>query len=587
MNVQPQTRPVVYKFGLGEPFNWGDDCSDELRRENTFWNALVEIEHDHVARVRALMMEDPKVAALQHRIEALKAQIADLRERRIKEKRAKNLAEVARLDARIKAARPAMVKAIEEAKAAGKAARAVRKPQLDALNDQRFEAAKKARQDSGLYWGNYNAVFQSYERARSAAMKSKAELRFHRFDGSGRITNQIQGGITVEQLFNGTHSQVQCEPLPPGCYDIASPSARSRASRTVLSATIYTGPKRQRRLVRWPVMMHRPLPANGRIQEVVVHREKLGDTFRWSVTFLLRVPVENVQPRLGGAVAVDLGWRRTPEGLRVATFMRDDGKAEFVTLPTRECDDFFDKIRSERAQSFALISQFLLSLPADTAPDALRDALCRYRQIAEKSRRARHAATIVNLWRRDHKEWRPDDLTDAEIWLSGNPRQPSGGRASVDSCRERWGERRAWLAETNGRDQRLAHRRELYRKAARRIIGDAATVILEDFDLSKAARLTDDNPLYPAARANRQKAGVHELRLWIKHQAAKVGAQIVIHQGVSTWLCSQCNHLLKPHTPASLIQQCPHCNAHVFDQDVEACRNMLAAHYASGQIAAE
>ena len=43
---------------------------------------------------------------------------------------------------------------------------------------------------------------------------------------------------------------------------------------------------------------------------------------------------------------------------------------------------------------------------------------------------------------------------------------------------------------------------------------------------------------------------------------------------------------LQPKDPSRLHQQCPQCS-HAFDQDLEACRNMLAAWKASVAMAAE
>jgi transposase len=79
---------------------------------------------------------------------------------------------------------------------------------------------------------------------------------------------------------------------------------------------------------------------------------------------------------------------------------------------------------------------------------------------------------------------------------------------------------------------------------------------------------------------------VSELRQWIRNQAAKTGVAIVEHQGVSTWTCSNSGQRFVPVDPAKLVQTCP-CCSRAFDQDVEACRNMLAAYGARGAVAAE
>jgi hypothetical protein len=85
------------------------------------------------------------------------------------------------------------------------------------LEEERKDEAKNARQppQSGLYWGNYNAVCSAYQRARQTALARGGELKFRRHDGSGRLVNQIQGGMNVATLFAGVHSQVKVVPRPP------------------------------------------------------------------------------------------------------------------------------------------------------------------------------------------------------------------------------------------------------------------------------------------------------------------------------------------------------------------------------------
>jgi hypothetical protein len=64
----------------------------------------------------------------------------------------------------------------------------------------------------------------------------------------------------------------------------------------------------------------------------------------------------------------------------------------------------------------------------------------------------------------------------------------------------------------------------------------------------------------------------------VDHQAGQEKRRVHTSAwGVSTWLCSNCGHRLQPRDPAALYQQCPHCSSHAFDQDAEACRNMLGA----------
>ncbi|MEI2421840.1 hypothetical protein V6O07_16300, partial [Arthrospira platensis SPKY2] len=83
------------------------------------------------------------------------------------------------------------------------AAREEKKVALKALETGRRAEVKAARQTSGCYWCNYNAVIDSYSTARVRAMKEGGTLRFRRFDGTGRLVNQLQGGASAEELLTG------------------------------------------------------------------------------------------------------------------------------------------------------------------------------------------------------------------------------------------------------------------------------------------------------------------------------------------------------------------------------------------------
>jgi transposase len=120
---------------------------------------------------------------------------------------------------------------------------------------------------------------------------------------------------------------------------------------------------------------------------------------------------------------------------------------------------------------------------------------------------------------------------------------------------------------------------------ARRIVAKASILILERFDLARAARIDSiDSPLHATARHQRVLAAVHVLRQWIINYATKYNVPVRWHKGVSTWICSECANHLNPRDPLPLIQECAHCG-HVFDQDVEACRNVLAVHAGSAKVA--
>ncbi|EFJ39246.1 hypothetical protein VOLCADRAFT_101201, partial [Volvox carteri f. nagariensis] len=124
------------------------------------------------------------------------------------------------------------------AASARKRAREEAGEKVRALEVKRRAEVKLARQESGLWWGNYNAVVKAYERGRRVALRNGGQMQFKRYDGTGRFVNQIQGGMTVADLFGATHSQVTVEALPENAWTHPSRGERRRLQRTRLTATI-------------------------------------------------------------------------------------------------------------------------------------------------------------------------------------------------------------------------------------------------------------------------------------------------------------------------------------------------------------
>ncbi|PKM47006.1 MAG: hypothetical protein CVV05_00895 [Gammaproteobacteria bacterium HGW-Gammaproteobacteria-1] len=203
---------VVRKYGLLAPTDWDDDVTDELRRANRFWNKLVEIERDNRAQYQSTLNRSAALCQIASQITELETERENLiqeRNRRRAAARSKAKADTAEQDARLTELRDLLRPFYAERKTLSAAARAEMKPELEKLEAERREEVKAARQASGLFWSNYNAVLDSFNVARTKALKEGAQLRFHRFEGEGRLVNQIQGGMTTEKLLSGGHSQAQ------------------------------------------------------------------------------------------------------------------------------------------------------------------------------------------------------------------------------------------------------------------------------------------------------------------------------------------------------------------------------------------
>lgn len=266
---------ILRKYGLLAPLNWDSDCQEHLWLMNKFWNRLVEIERAHRERYRAIIGSDAEVSAINQKIGAIRERIRDLdtqREEARKIHRSKKGSHTEPFDLELNLAKEEMKALIARAKETRAAAKERIKGFTTHLESERKGAVKKAYQESGLFWSNYAGVMDSYNVARKLAIRKRAELRFHRFDGSGRFRNQIKGGMSTDKLFAGTHSQASVKILsnsefavlagknPPAGMLQSAGSHQDQRQYGLLTVTVYTGRdqegKRFRRNLAFPIILH-------------------------------------------------------------------------------------------------------------------------------------------------------------------------------------------------------------------------------------------------------------------------------------------------------------------------------------------
>lgn len=544
---------VVRRYQLRKPTGWTAECEDQLRKQNQFWNRLVEIDHQFRSRYRALLSANPEVttaeAALKLLTDKRSALIAERKQRR---RAGRARVETSDINTRLLNLKPEIATAWAAVKAAKTAGKQGLQEARKALSDEHFEAAKKARQDAnadGLWWGNANAVFKSYQAGRGRAMREGTQLKFHSYQGEGRITNQIQnGGMTVDDLFKGRHPQVQVLTARNG---------------NTLSATVYARGRAERKNVTWPMRISRPIPDDAKIKEVVVKRKKIASHYRHSVVFTAtREEVEPLPAPDGPVIAIDLGWRRLTEGLRVGTVLAEcDSQPNYVICPEKSLMEIerCETLRSRRDELRNAILLWLTDLDWEDAPDPLRDLGKRLRVSPASA--ASHIARLAILWR-DY-DWAPEERTRCEEW--------------------RRTDKRMWEEEANLRDKALYRRTDTYRKAAKAIAAEAGVIILKDFDIAEAARRAtkagDETDQVKAMRRYRTLAAPGDLRRWIIIQAEKRGVPIHYHKGASNAPHHVCGTTQSVRVP-TLRRYCPRC-ATYYDADENTCRNMVRQFIAS------
>lgn len=556
-----------WAYGCGRPDDWGDDVEDQLRKQTGLWNKLVELERVHRAQYFALTASDPGVAALETQIADLEKQLEDAvaeRNKARQQARRKSGGDVAAHDAAVKAISDQLKPLRAQAKDARKAARARLAPALKQLEETRKAAVTEARQQAaadGLWWGNYNAVLASYETARQRAIKSNAELRFRRYDGEGRLTVQVQGGLSPEQLFGGDRSEVRV------VRDRPAPNGKpSRWSTLVITA--FARGREMRRTVSIPIMIHRDFPPGAAIKAVALIRRRLAPgKFEFRAVFQVVFPLPDVQPVGKGVAGVDFGWRQLNSGLRVAVLADDSGLVEKVVMPgdiVRRLE-LVEEIQSDIDLDVEERWRSLLATDWSVAPAEMEEEVKALK--AARRPHPRHMVRLLKVW---PESWEPERRT-----------------ALAEFLKRDWKERLR-LARTRG--NALRARQDWQRKTVAGWLRRYHRIVVDGVDMRSGLRVERQDgtpsPLNTAARHNARIASVGELRAWIIDAGTRAGVEVVQHKGESTWPCHVCGTPHKPANAADIFHRCGSCGT-LWDQDENAARNLLLVGAEPGTVAAE
>jgi len=260
--------------------------------------------------------------------------------------------------------------------------------------------------------------------------------------------------------------------------------------------------------------------------------------------------------RFQGAVAIDIGWRKIPEGMRVAYWRGEDGRHGELVLSNYDMAGLRkpSEIRSHRDHDLDEMRPTLVSWL--TAQPELPPWL-------------KEATTHIGLWR-SHKrfahlarEWRMHRFA---------------GDDDVYQMLEAWRrhDHHLWEYESGQRSGALNHRLDLYRCFAKELSERYEVVVLEEKFLSKVARrpeagVDEDEAKLP--REQRQRAAVSELCIALRNAFCRDGDAVAVEAAGTTITCHICGALLDGDAADAVVQHC--IAGHVWDQDHNACHNLL------------
>jgi hypothetical protein len=532
----------VYSYGsvpqrvapvLGE-----DYANGQLGLAHRLWNVLVAIDRARIERYRKIMCDDA-----QQKIESLKKQMADLRDaiKAARQKVRKRSVDVTPEKEALAAMRAEMGALIEHQRQTAPDRHAARKTELDALHaatNRRIIRARQAAASMGLFWGTYNDIIQRADSARKLG-----DMQFRRRTADGTLTAQIIGGATVARCVStGTHTFFQIDARVDG-------EKWQRARMRVGSD--------QNRQPVWldiPIVYHRDIPSAALIKSVSMTRR----SGRWQLNVTVNIPKPELSagPR---AVAVDIGWRLLPEGVRVGYWQDAAGAHSQVLVPMADVDALV-KVRELRSKCDLLRDEFL-------------PALCAWLDGEEE---------LSDEWKQRTRalaQWRSSDrLAEFGRWW-GDHRLPGDEEIFEAACV--WRKQYLHLARFwRGLENRVRLRiREQYRIFASEIAGKYDTLYIEKFDLRKVVRrpAPESTDVMTASSTYRQMVSPSVFRAALVNASTREGVNVVkLEAAYTTCGCHVCGHVDEWDQAADVMHRCGGCNA-LWDQDQNAAINLLAA----------
>lgn len=452
---------------------------------------------------------------------------------------------------------------------------------IDAVYQEYHEKLKVCRRESGLYWGNYNAVFASAEQADKTCI---GKPRFKRWEGEGTLAVQVQNkDLQVPAtLFGNKHTLIQIDPVDPRAWDPAvRKGERRRLCRTTLRVRVGSDPKRDPVFLEFPMIMHRPLPEGALVSGLKVTRRRHANQGKWTVQMTVNLPeTANPDPQealLGRGVAIDFGWRMQEDrSLRVAYWADTDGNHGEFLLPTeiREGLAHARNIRGVLSQHLDALKAALLE---DLSDRAKIDPELREEVVHLHKWRSPHK--FMRLWHRHRDALMPHLKDRSDLFLNEHC-------SKYPSYFERWvhQSRHLWQYEVGTAKRCLRRRDDLYANIAARLAREYDYIVLENIKIANLAKKPKaekkaDLPnglaaMNNSSRSQRTEVAPGMLRSALTQAAIKAGRVVVKVPAQNTSkTCHKCGH--KCALTHLQFHTCESCGA-TWDRDFNAATNILA-----------
>jgi hypothetical protein len=661
---EPKSK-LVYKFGL--PF--GPVSNEQYVREQMFIahryrNLLTQAENlrRDQSREAEMAYDLPRLEA---EFQAAKQELADAQDQvkiaRAKASRPKTKGGKA---TKKRAVPPELMERVAEAKKAKKVAQDAwheRRGELaldtavmakrDVLNEWFSQRTRQLRnessQENDLYSGSYLLVERAFKAARQSPLYFKGEpkdLKRVYWEGEGRIGIQVQSSrkFDLSKIFE-PNLFAWIDPVNEKAWNSKIRGEQREYAKTILHMRVGSDDKGHPIWADFPMIMHRQFPKDAKVTWVSINLVRIGPREQWSVDFTLDTTLSPAFKVCGtGRVAVNLGWRTVPEGIRVATMLDEAGNQEYFVLDHRMLESLrlSDTLRSRRDLEF---DQAKLTLADWVRSRKMPAYIPGWMQRAVMDRSGKRItlglwksqarlAALCNRWKNNRfdgdsvgdeavEAWK-DEINQAshrrrkltqklyEDWRDAMPSTfasmskkeiaerrlafeqvagkkipkppvPAGlaGYAALEAWR--YHDWHLWIWQESARKKALRHRKWIFRNLGAKLASRYGTLVLHKMDMRDFQRRQApeaEKAENETARTNRHTVAVAELRDCLAHGFVSRRGQV---DNVPSENITQTCSDCGMEEPFEAADQVMHTCSHCgarWDQDVNACKNILMRH---------
>jgi hypothetical protein len=406
---------------------------------------------------------------------------------------------------------------------------------------------------SRLHWQDKEQVVISYEAAVQRILKNGGHLREQK--GMNRLLVRRRftgGGREINRFFKSEPKPLAIRRTKEEVYrDNRRESRRGRYTRASFKLN-------EAETLHFEVILHRELPSDAIVKIAALRGERHRSFgWQWKLNLTCEIPQAVERQRTYRAVALNVGWRKMGDYLRVGMLADTEGREIELRLPIEGTETARTRWLDLPGTRAELI---LLQKEIDELKDQAKSKLSALEKEGLPEECQQMLSGLQKFGRRaliKFKELLPEgDETRAllENWHAENDRL----QRKFNIGMERLTRRKIWL----------------YENIAQWLTRHYDTILWEkDFSLKGIAEADmKDEPALKRGMKYRQWAGVSILRGAIKRACAKTGARLIEVDGAyRTTTCVICGSQAD-----STVQRLITCKqGHTIDQDVQAARNIL------------